>query len=113
MHRTDRFFFRPFSRWFPATLLHFKRAWRGDARPALALCLTAAALSAGCTLITDVDRSKIPAPEVIPPPATPPDEGDGGTPPATESDAGDGGAEPGDAAAGDSAPSDAAVDDAG
>jgi hypothetical protein len=112
MHRTDRLSFRPFSRWFPATLLHLDARSSDAPSPSAlswaALCFTAAALSAGCTLITDVDRSKIPAAEIIPPPATAPvDSSDAGTPPSTasdagsstESDAGDAGA--GDAGAGD------------
>jgi hypothetical protein len=118
MHRTDRFFFRLFSRWFPATLLHLDApslgarrcegagsagAATGGARAWGVLCL-AVALGAGCTLITDVDRSKIPAAEVIPPPAPPPvDSSDGGAPPSTESDAGSSGTarDAGDAAVGD------------
>jgi hypothetical protein len=106
MHRTDRFFFRPFSRWFPARLLHIRLAHRqhpraparGDVRSASTLLLAAVLLGAGCTLITDVDRSKIPAAEVIPPPATPDDDADGGSPPSTEGDAGSSAAPDADAA---------------
>lgn len=80
MHRTARFAsFGPFSRWFPAPLLH--------------LCVVAgmaAALGTGCTLITDVDRSKIPAAEVVPPDPPPPPPADAGEPPAQ----GDAGSEP-------------------
>ncbi|HEU4577298.1 MAG TPA: hypothetical protein VFS67_03515 [Polyangiaceae bacterium] len=72
----------------------------------LLVTATATALTASCTLITDVDRSKIPEPPVVTPdpildagPAT-----DGGTPPSTE-DAGL--ADAGPDAAGDAAASDA------
>ncbi|MEY2932019.1 MAG: hypothetical protein RL033_2768 [Pseudomonadota bacterium] len=91
MHRTDRFFFRPFSRWFPARPLHLQppAPARGNVQSASALLLAAVVLGAGCTLITDVDRSKIPAAEVVPPPAMIPEEdSDGGAPPSTEGDAG-------------------------
>jgi hypothetical protein len=59
-------------------------AARGAGR-LLRLCALGALLHLGCTLITDVDRSKIPQP----PPFQP--EGDaGGTPPEPELDAGAG-----------------------
>jgi len=78
-----------------------------DTRTRLFLLAMATALAAGCTLITDVDRSKIPAPPVVAPdpvldagPA-----GDSGSPPESTDDAGDAGT--------DAAASDAALGDAG
>jgi hypothetical protein len=75
------------------------------ARRRLFLLGTATALAAGCTLITDVDRSKIPLPPVVAPDpqldAGP--ESDAGTPPESVDDAG----APSDAG------TDAAVSDAG
>jgi hypothetical protein len=71
---------------------HPRAPARGNVRSASALLLAALVLGSGCTLITDVDRSKIPAAEVVPPPAMTPDEvSDGGVPPSTEGDAGDAG----------------------
>ena len=83
-------------------------------RPSLRLFLlgTAAALAVGCTLITDVDRSKIPPPPVVEPdPVRDAGLEDAGTPPPNEEDAGavsDAGA---DAATTDAGPGDAGSPD--
>jgi len=79
------------------------------------LWVVAALLSFGCTLITDVDRSKIPQLPVIEPDpvvdAGNPNPPDGPGPDAGLTDAGDAGAEPvGDAGAPDAPTSDAGPD---
>lgn len=79
-------------------------------RPSLRPLLfgAAAALALGCTLITDVDRSKIPAPPVVEPdPLLDAGAEDAGTPPAASEDAGTVGDAGSDAAAPDAAPMDA------
>jgi hypothetical protein len=75
----------------------------------LLLLGTATALAAGCTLITDVDRSKIPQPPVVAPDPLR-DAGphpDGGTPPESTGDAGTASDAGTDAAASDAGPGDA------
>jgi hypothetical protein len=85
------------------------------ARPSLLLLLgTATALAAGCTLITDVDRSKIPQPPVVAPDplldAGP--QADGGAPPESTDDAGAASDAGPDTTESDAAPSDAGTADA-
>lgn len=75
----------------------------------LFLIATATALAAGCTLITDVDRKKIPQPPVVAPDpvldAGP--EGDGGEPPESTEEPGDTSDAGTDAAPGNTEPGDA------
>ncbi len=95
MHRTARPFLQPFSRWFLATSLHARASapalgslqLRASALAVWSVACLTVALGAGCTLITDVDRSKIPAAEVIPPDPPPPQRDAGDSPP-VEDDAG-------------------------
>lgn len=82
MHSTARLSFQPFSR-FAAPLRQLS-----PARGSIIVPLLAAALSAGCTLISDVDRSKIPAAEVLPPDPPPPGDAGGEEPAPAEGDAG-------------------------
>jgi hypothetical protein len=90
------------------------RLFSRDTRLRLLLLVSATALAAGCTLITDVDRSKIPPPPVVTPDpvrdagSTPED---GGTPPESTGDAGAASDAGTDAAASDAAPGDAGSTD--
>jgi hypothetical protein len=81
----------------------------------LLLLGTAAALAASCTLITDVDRSKIPQPPVV---APDPDldagpQADGGSSPESTDDAGAASDAGPDATASDAGPGDLGLGDAG
>ena len=86
------------------------RLFSRGTRLRLLLLVSATALAAGCTLITDVDRSKIPPPPVVAPDPVR-DAGstaeDGGTPPESTGDAGAASDAGTDAAASDAAPGDA------